>query len=69
MNDTYLEEALRLFEKPKQAPAMTYQQEQQLMLENYHVWRVKRNEIGVTSPVYSQLRTYRGTALTDVMCQ
>jgi hypothetical protein len=42
MNDTNLEEALRLFEKPKPAPTMTYRQEQQRLLENYHRLRAER---------------------------
>jgi hypothetical protein len=42
MNDTNLEAALRLFEKPKPAPAMTYQQEQQRIRANYERLKAER---------------------------
>ncbi len=42
MNDTNLEQALRLFEKPKPPPAMTYQDEQQRIHDNYERLKAER---------------------------
>src|SRR5258708_4553174 len=74
MSDTTLKEALRLFKQAEPAPTIS-EREQRAIRANYERLKAERLALrrsersSVTSPVYSQLRTYRGTAITDAMCQ
>jgi hypothetical protein len=69
MNDAHFKEAEKLFDRAVPAPTVSdYEEEQQAFRANFERLKAERQAREERCPGYSQLRTYRCTALIDAMC-